>query len=185
MTTVEDVFYLYERNHLDYLNCLKNGKMDTCPTKWLNKCYCCMDVVIVPLTIGDQTVPCRLKTKCYIKPGEECPICFDQIMSKKDAYLTNCGHSFHRSCLFKTYESKYNKKPCANFHCPMCRARLGHFMFYTKYNIKKEMSLLDYLENFWLTKDYEIPIYCSNKYNHYLGMNQHCKKCKLFCKKGQ
>ena len=184
MSTVEDVFCLYERNHLDYLNCSKNGKLDSCPTKWMNECYCHMDSDTMPLTIGDQSVPCILNRKCYIKPGEECPICFEPILTKNNAYITRCGHSFHRSCLFKTYETKHNNKPFAVFRCPMCRSMTEKFMFYTKYNIKRDMSTLDYLENFWLSKDYDIPMYCSNKYNHYLGMKPNCKKCKLFCKNG-
>jgi Ring finger domain len=185
MTTVEDVFYLYERNSLFYSNCLCLDKFEQCPTKWTNECYCFMGVDVNPITIGDTNLRCRLNTKCYIKPGEECPICYESINTKTNAFLTSCGHSFHRKCLFKVYENKCKKSVFTNFRCPMCRTVISNYLFHDKYNIKKNMNTLDYLENFWITKDYEVPTYCSNKYNHYLGMNNSCKKCKFYRMKGQ
>lgn len=46
-----------------------------------------------------------MRVKCYINPQEDCSICLEKICNKSDAYLTNCGHAFHKSCLFKTYEN--------------------------------------------------------------------------------
>lgn len=45
----------------------------------------------------------------------ECPICYDNIDEKKNCVTTECGHTFHCSCLMKN--SAVN-----GFGCPMCRS---------------------------------------------------------------
>jgi hypothetical protein len=45
----------------------------------------------------------------------ECPICYDDIDGKTNCVTTECGHTFHCSCLMKN--SAVN-----GFGCPMCRA---------------------------------------------------------------
>ncbi len=45
----------------------------------------------------------------------ECPICYDDIDVKTNCVTTECGHTFHCSCLMKN--SAVN-----GFGCPMCRA---------------------------------------------------------------
>ena len=45
----------------------------------------------------------------------ECPICYDDIDEKKNCVTTECGHTFHCSCLMKN--SAVN-----GFGCPMCRS---------------------------------------------------------------
>ena len=44
----------------------------------------------------------------------DCPICFDVVDEKINCVVTECGHKFHTSCLFK--HSLINK-----FDCPLCR----------------------------------------------------------------
>ena len=44
----------------------------------------------------------------------ECPICYDDIDVKTNCVTTECGHTFHCSCLMKN--SAVN-----GFGCPMCR----------------------------------------------------------------
>jgi hypothetical protein len=44
----------------------------------------------------------------------ECPICYDSIIENKNCVVTECGHTFHCSCLMKN--SSHN-----GFSCPMCR----------------------------------------------------------------
>lgn len=174
MTTAEDVFPLYERDLLYYLK-YNNNNNDNNDN---NQCY--LDAIVQPFTIGEKDVICDFKRKCYIKPGEECPICFDKINSKKEAYLTPCGHSFHKSCLSNTFISKWEQKACSNLRCPMCRANLGcNPSLINRYN--SDYSL-DILENFWITKDFETPIFCSYKvkHGHFLGMNKECKNCKHY-----
>lgn len=50
-------------------------------------------------------------------PSDECPICYD-VFSKNDFFITNCGHKFCGSCIFKHYHGKNNK---VNTTCPLCR----------------------------------------------------------------
>lgn len=174
MATLEDVFYLYERNKLFY--------------KKQKRIFEKNDPV-QPVIIGDTSVPCSLSVKCYIRQGEECPICLENIMLKKDAFLTGCGHSFHRKCLFKMFENKWNQRLFSTLKCPMCRCVLGVPTLLERYkiNYQKQINHLDELENFWFTKDYEMPHYCTNtKCNiHYLGMKPSCYRCKHFIEKGQ
>lgn len=41
------------------------------------------------------TIHENMKIKHYIKIGDECPICMDEIWTIRDAFLTECGHGFH------------------------------------------------------------------------------------------
>jgi len=55
------------------------------------------------------------KDKLYIKIMDECPICLEMITSKRNAYLTDCGHAFHKTCMHKLVFQNINAS------CPMCR----------------------------------------------------------------
>ena len=44
---------------------------------------------------------------------------------------------------------------------------------------------LDKLEDFWLSNEYKLPNFCSNGYNHYLGMYKDCFICKSYREKGE
>lgn len=161
MSTTEEVFTLYEKN---------SGISEP----------------IIPIRIGDSSVRCRFKTKCYIRPGEECPICFEQIKLKKDAYLTGCGHSFHRECLLKTFDTKWKQKLFCTLKCPMCRSNLGFPELLERYPYNTPINHLDQLENFWFTLEFLLPHFCTNIKPdvHYLGMNKTCKKCKIYVENG-
>jgi hypothetical protein len=106
----------------------------------------------------------------------------DTIYQKNNAYLTSCGHSFHKTCLFKAFEIKAINKH--NFTCPLCRTRLGYPEFYCRYtcvikepnNVLKS-NFLDNLEEFWLSKDFNLIHICSNGNNHALGMKNNCEDC--------
>lgn len=180
-TTAEDVFYLYERNKCVYDNCKLAGK--TCPTQeYSAQCYCQIaNEPVLPLTIGDQNIACNYNRKVYIKPGEECSICLDTICQKNNAYLTSCGHSFHKSCLFKAFEKKAHFSQ--NFSCPLCRARLGYPEFYCRYpcfinDDTLQTNFLDVLEDFWLSKEFILIHTCSTGDNaHDLGMKNNCRNC--------
>ena len=190
MSTSEDVYWLYERNSKQYTDCVKSGNKNTCATIWNNECYCHENAPVCPFTIGHQDMECRMKVKTYIKHGEECPICMEKIISKKSAYLTGCGHSFHKLCIFKSFEAKWKKKYCSQFRCPMCRSNLGVIDMGDRYNtntntttnINRNICGLDQLENFWLTKDFKLTHFCGN---HFLGMNRQCSKCKIYVETGE
>ena len=190
MSTAEDVFWLYERNKNVYCNCNKLLKCnhninDKCISN--NECYCYLNEIVQPLTIGYQDISCRLNVKSYIKQGEECPICMDLILTKQNAYLTECGHAFHKICIFKSYENKYLSKYCSQFKCPLCRANIGapeiseRYLidyFPTKSKSKNVYSNeLDKLENFWLFNKFHIYNLCSNNYDHPCGFKKDCNSC--------
>jgi hypothetical protein len=148
---------------------------------------------VFPFTIGDQYRPCALNVKCYIKPGDECPICYDKITTKKTAFMTDCGHHFHKKCLFKYVETKwFSKEYLSESNCPMCRCNLGHPEFIQRYRASyfnafpnKNDNELDKLEDFWISKEYKLPLFCCNGYNHYLGMKNECEYCENYRKTGE
>ena len=191
MTTAEDVFWLYERNSKIYHNCKIADKIDTCPTYFNNTCFCFLEQSVYPFTIGNDEVPCNIKRKCYIKQGEECPICMEKILSKSNAYLSVCGHCFHKLCIFKCMETKWVNSYASNFNCPMCRKNLGTEIHETnrRYNFystnDKKYNYLDMLEDFWIQKDLSLGHICDKNYNHYLGMNTKCIRCKEFITTGK
>jgi len=188
MSTAEDVFYLYERNSRYYHDCTK---IKECEDSCKYVCWCYLKQDVVPFTIGDQCIPCDFKIKCYIKAGEECPICYEEIMTKTTAFITNCGHSFHKKCLFKYIETKWlSSSYTSPARCPMCRCSLGHPEFikryrssYFSFNYKNDNGL-DKLEDFWISKDYTLPSFCSNSYDHYLGTDKKCFICESYREKG-
>jgi len=191
MSTAEDVFYLYERNSRYYHDCKQKNSINHCNDYWNNECYCHLKQDVLPFTIGDQYVPCIFKIKCYIKPGDICPICCDPIQTKTSAFITGCGHHYHKKCLFKYMETKWsNTKYLSPIKCPMCRCCLGHPEFVQRYranyftiNYKNE-NQLDKLEDFWISSEYKLPTFCSNEYDHYLGIKHDCNLCKEYREKG-
>jgi hypothetical protein len=130
----------------------------------------------------------NLKTKHYLEIGTECAICLDQINHKKDALLTDCGHSFHYSCIQKNDESNYNMMG----DCPLCRQSAGDYMELKNIYINTDSSKngLDKLENFWDSIETEIPEKCYKDWEYYedihdLGFNKNCKSCKKYRKTGK
>jgi hypothetical protein len=180
MATAEDVFYLYERNSTYYYNCNALRRMSECPDCWGNECFCHEKQITFPLTIGHQITPCHFKRKCYIKPGEECSICMENIITKSNAYLTCCGHTFHKSCIFKYVETKWKTKYASNLKCPICRTNIGtdalELSNKTKYNPISRNNL-DILDNFWNNKELILTQRCSNNYDHDIGMHSNCDIC--------
>ena len=176
MTTTDDVFWLYERNkNKEYNDCIKLCK--PCPNLFGTDCCCESLDPVLPITIGEQDVPCRFKTKSYIKIGEECPICFDPIIHKKNAYLTGCGHAYHRKCVFNSIQAKWEIKPYSTLRCPMCRSNLGYPEMFERYNYSYDKNTsLDRLEDYWVSKEFRMPGFCSFG-KHYLGMKNNCSNC--------
>jgi Ring finger domain len=192
MSTAEDVFYLYERNSRYYHDCRLQNNIENCSDCWSNECYCTLRQTVLPFTIGDQETPCEYKVKCYIRPGDECPICFEKIINKSSAFITNCGHNFHKKCIFKFMETLWlTTQYTSTARCPMCRCSLGHPDFIQRYKNSylnssyNNNNHLDKLEDFWLAIDYRLPSFCSNGYNHYLGMKNNCFCCKAYREKGE
>ena len=168
----EDVFSLYERNRSHH-----NGYCLTC-TDETNQCECESKHAVYPICIGEQDIPCRFHVRNYIKIGDDCPICFDSITHKIDAYITGCGHSFHRKCLFNVFHARWKQRPFSQIKCPLCRCGLGCPDLFQRYNYCTSSSL-DILENFWMSKDYMMPEFCPlfGDNPHYLGMHTDCGYC--------
>jgi hypothetical protein len=176
MSTAEDVFWLYERNKNYYANCANIGKMDTCPEKVDEKCYCHYNELVNPKVIGITDVKCSMKRKTYIKQGQECPICLDPIMRKSEAHLTSCGHGFHKLCMFKLLDLKCKDKKGSSIQCPICRCNGCLPCFPEKYNVFSfDLNELDKLEDFWNCIDYQMYYYCDN--GHVEGTNKDCILC--------
>jgi hypothetical protein len=147
----DDVFHLYEQN------------------KSLE------DDLVLPIMIGEQDTKCRLGVRTYIKVGEECSVCLEPMYHKTDAFLTGCGHAFHKKCLSSVFKAKWEVKPLSTLKCPLCRCGLGCPELFVRYSYESE-NPLDKLENFWITKDCLNPDLCL-KGNHYLGMKKSCQTC--------
>lgn len=115
---------------------------------------------------------------------QTCPICYDKMLTKSTTFITDCGHCFHKKCLFNYLvhfwrENTYVLAP----KCPMCRLSLGCPNFIEKCSEEK-CNGLDKLEDFWTTYEYKMPIFCSFNYDHYLGMKLNCKICQAFRENG-
>ena len=186
MATLENIFNPYERNRWHYIEdgeflevcpviiCNMDGNHEISKTKeiyvWKKK-----------NKIVTKTIEENLKIKHYIKIGEECPICYDPIFHKNNAYLTECGHSFHKSCLMN-YDYANHLVLKGIIWCPMCRGDMGLYGDSTEIYCNSKNDL-DKLEDFWNNKQYKTPQACSS-YNHFVGFNKNCYECIRFRKKG-
>lgn len=122
----------------------------------------------------------NLKIKHYINIGETCSICFNQIWKKKDAFLTDCGHSFHLKCIINyDYFNSFNK---LGVFCPICRNDMGNYND-LKDKYKKSINYLDILDDFETNINLKLPKICFNSYeltylNHFHRLKYN--KC-LYC----
>lgn len=197
MSTLEDVFYLHERNSSHYLNCNSLDKVATCIDYFVysNQCMCIDNILVLPKQIGfiqdirtggyDGLYKLTHGKKCYIKPGDECPICYEPIFMKSNAYLTKCGHGFHKNCIFKYYSMKvHSSRVYPNISCPICRKKkLGYDLCENiyKYNCCSEKyNRLDSLENFEFGKEYMSMILTLCDNGHHAGMIRNCYACSIY-----
>ena len=185
MTTEDDVFWLYERNSHEYSICEGIKAGEPCQSEhreydninYGKECFCHLDSVVYSINIGYRWTPCRMKTKSYIRIGEECPICIEPILYKSNANLTSCGHSFHRKCIQRMIGLN-RLRNIWDFICPLCRTNTGEYDDLFRYNSRTRNGL-DRLEEFWMNKEHKSCRVCdfSSLHNHYLGFNKNCKEC--------
>jgi len=120
--------------------------------------------------------------KKYLISGDECPICYENIMTRKDAFILQCGHAFHFSCLEKN-KNYSDDNYCGK--CPMCRfeynLRYGHKDSSFRYFIADdyiEPNYIDMLTDFWNMNDVIVPKLClESNTKHYIGMKDNCEYC--------
>ncbi len=160
MATIEDILNPIERNAWFYI--LEDEYY------YINAFYVYPYDICNDDRIHKKDIYNNLKIKHYIKFGEECSICYEPIYSKPNAFLTDCGHCFHKTCI-----SKWISIQNFNRDCPICRQNIG-FTDFDRYVSNKG---LDGLEEFELNKDIIFPEVCSYDVNHFIGMNKNCSNC--------
>lgn len=172
------IWGLYDRNSRYYHTC---RDLAACPTRIDGyagvECLCHHDQIVRPQDIGEWWQPPKPARKCYIEIGADCPICLSAIQHKRNAWLTVCGHAFHRTCLM-TYYNTYMEtvKPYGNcVPCPICREELPTCCagFEMGRYVGNE---LDGLENFTQLCDLMLPAKCY-KCDRDEGMNRTCAAC--------
>lgn len=130
-----------------------------------------------------KTIDENLKIKHYINIGDTCPICYDEINNKRNAFLTNCGHSFHYDCIINyDYANSFNSQ--YGVKCPICRDEMGSYEDLKDRYIKSRNGL-DILEDFEMNIKKKLPKVCFDifrlKYNnHFFGMDYYnCFYCQV------
>lgn len=116
----------------------------------------------------------NLKIKHYIQLGEECPICYEGIWTRKNAFLTDCGHSFHLSCIID-YDFKNSFAKLGVF-CPICRSDMGVYNN-LKDRYKSSKNGLDILEDFETNLKYKLPNLCNNHFHRFRYKD--CYYCRI------
>ncbi len=173
MTTLEDTYNNYDGNSINIsenkqdINGISKYKLldydsDFCKYESYNRKV-------------RKTIEENLKIKHYIKIGEECPICYESINNRNNAYLTNCGHSFHYNCIINyDYSNIFEKN---NIKCPVCRQYMGnHIDIKDKY--KNSNNSFDNLEDFEMNIKKKIPKVCFNM--HEFKFNKHFNRMDYF-----
>ena len=178
MTSIkeEDIFCINERNRNFYISC---ATPDICQSN----CNCHYNQLVLPESIGNNDFTRKINNKMYVWSQETCIICMDKINLKSNAYLTDCGHCYHKKCL-TNYFHHIRMNTSKNMKCPMCRCNLGSPILNERYNLyHKDMNSLDTLEDF----NMEMLHICKSstrENNHYLGMDSNCSKCIYYRKYG-
>ena len=62
---------------------------------------------------------CSCTTPHYARVGTECAICLEPVWTIKTAFVTCCGHVFHKNCMVPWQRLKNVNT------CPMCRRKIG------------------------------------------------------------
>jgi hypothetical protein len=151
------------------------GELEYLFDKFGDEKYCKMlnDTLVYKQKVSSSS----LQIKHYIIYGSECSICLEKILTKKTAFINDCGHYFHKKCIF------YYMNLCNNNNndgcCPLCRKIVNYdsLELYEKYNSShKEFNFLDKLENFYNDDVYNLDhLYC--KKCNYFTVGKRCVRC--------
>jgi hypothetical protein len=123
--------------------------------------------------------------KKYLIFGEECAICYENIITRKDAYILQCGHGFHYSCLEKN-KNYSDDNYCGK--CPMCRHEYNLRYCHKNSTIMHlgadeyiEPNYIDMLDDFWSINNVIVPKLClESNTKHFIGMNDDCEYCEEY-----
>lgn len=91
-----------------------------------------------PFIVEKKGDMCRFHQSC-----KTCPVCLELIVSKKNEYITTCGHSYHKKCRDK-YESKThktNKNYRRTWKCHVCDEELTKLFPVHRPRTKKSKDL--------------------------------------------
>lgn len=197
MTTLEDAIYDFEQYDINILlNKKKLGGKTPIPIKEIKHEFNEFELtpffeetkmeehMLEPIE-PESTVETKIyntsifKKKYYIRPNQDCPICLEPILTKTSAFLTPCGHGFHKMCIHKAFEANWLTKQ-AGICCPLCRHYdIGDYCVEKYCCWNKDTNELDTLENFWMNKDIMLGTPCFNGL-HYIGFDKNCKFCKKY-----
>lgn len=125
----------------------------------------------------------------FIPTGTDCAICFEPMMHNKNAYITECGHHFHKSCITSLYNTSFLEK---NFRCPLCRCHLKKCLWLeTRYAL--EPWRLMNKKNVCGNVDFEFQkdlfcedsllcrgCHCRQGCFQIVGRNPHCEACQAW-----
>ena len=173
--TLDDIFTDYDNIH-SHLNisCMKQGN------NGINR----YSVSFIYLKEDDimrrkikRNIIDNLQIKHYIKIGEECPICYEEIFHRKNAFLTDCGHVFHYKCIIDyDYMNIFNKN---GVYCPLCREDMGYYDD-MKDKYKESNNIFDKLDDFNSNIKLKFPKMCYNFNNYYNDNNKHFHRMNYF-----
>ncbi len=144
------------------------------------ECFCHRECVLHRHQIADIWVPPFPEIRQYIRIGEECPICYEGIFTQTNAFLTLCGHAFHRLCLMQSHQTASLELGRDLFLCPLCREdqpgifgeplrfkdKMANYEMYSEFYFANECSDLDFDTNL-------------------VGMNSKCKSCLKYRETGK
>lgn len=159
--TLDDVYHDYDRKNKIKISSDMQGDNKISKTMMLYN----------PRRKIKKTIIDNLAVKHYIIIGETCPICYENIDNRKNAYLTDCGHVFHYSCIIN-YDYCISKNNLNNHSicCPSCRQYMGNYNYIKdKYNYSR--NEIDKLDDFEMNIKIMVPTVCFNyhqfKYNNH------------------
>ena len=66
----------------------------------------------------------------------ECPICMEVIVTTKNIVVTECGHTFHCSCLMTNVAHN-------GFECPYCRTEMAKEVYNESSEYESDGSITD------------------------------------------
>ena len=155
--------------------------------------YCCddylaniTDVFSNNLCRSDHYVVNALQHKRFIKETDHCSICMANIGTVNDAYLTDCGHTFHNRCLSNySHFLQFNKHELT-LSCPLCRTKLGAPQFHGSHYYSewgRDFNGFDEIENMSNPNNFNDMVHIchdANNKSHYLGNNKNCVSCQNY-----